>query len=64
MGPLTSVYIFTFILEILNEWAIFVFPISFANLNKLKNDFIFIKKKMESLQTLIFYLLKFLNFDY
>ena len=45
MGPLTSVYIFTFILEILNEWAIFVFPISFANLNKLKNDFIFIKKK-------------------
>ena len=53
MGPLTSVYIFTFILEILNEWAIFVFPISFANLNKLKNDFIFIKKNG-----------KFTNFDF
>ena len=26
----------------MNEWAIFVFPISFANLNKLKYDFILI----------------------
>ena len=26
----------------MNEWAIFVFQISFANLSKLKYDFIFI----------------------